>query len=222
MTKRKGFTLLELLIVIAILAILAAILIIVLNPAESLAQSRDTQRISDLTTLKTALGLFMTVDKKPQLDGTTGTKNDKCVGGGGTVTIWISDSGVTDVTLAGGVFAARVKPTTDAAAVATDGTGWIPIDLTSVTGGSPISIMPIDPVNDIEGTSTLAAVTNEHLMYRYACKKSPLGFEINTRLESVKYGEAGDDDKGATDGGDNSKLYEVGTALNILPATDDF
>ena len=47
----KGFTLLELLIVIAIIAVLSVILVLVLNPAETLKKSRDTQRMSDLSTL---------------------------------------------------------------------------------------------------------------------------------------------------------------------------
>ncbi|MDD4931154.1 MAG: prepilin-type N-terminal cleavage/methylation domain-containing protein, partial [Candidatus Colwellbacteria bacterium] len=44
----KSFTLVELLIVIAILAVLAAAVVVVLNPAELLAQARDSQRSTDL------------------------------------------------------------------------------------------------------------------------------------------------------------------------------
>ncbi|MDD4819148.1 MAG: prepilin-type N-terminal cleavage/methylation domain-containing protein, partial [Candidatus Colwellbacteria bacterium] len=40
MNKKTAFTLVELLIVIAILAVLAAAVVIVLNPAELLAQAR--------------------------------------------------------------------------------------------------------------------------------------------------------------------------------------
>ena len=56
-TLKKGFTLVELLIVIAVLAILIAAVVIVLNPGEILAQARDSQRLNDLNTLKSALGL---------------------------------------------------------------------------------------------------------------------------------------------------------------------
>ncbi|HEY4525527.1 MAG TPA: prepilin-type N-terminal cleavage/methylation domain-containing protein, partial [Candidatus Paceibacterota bacterium] len=46
---RKSFTLIELLIVIAIVAILSTVVIITLNPAELLRQSRDSVRLSDLS-----------------------------------------------------------------------------------------------------------------------------------------------------------------------------
>ena len=64
----KGFTLLELLIVIAIIAILSVVLIVALNPAETLRKTRDSQRISDLSSLKTALGIYVTTITNPLLD----------------------------------------------------------------------------------------------------------------------------------------------------------
>ena len=64
----RGFTLLELLIVIAILAILAAVVILVLNPAQTLMQARDAQRLSDLSTMKSAIGLYLTTKTSPSLD----------------------------------------------------------------------------------------------------------------------------------------------------------
>ena len=55
----KGFILLELLIVIAILAILTTVIILVLNPAEALRKTRDTQRVTDLDNLKSVLLLYL-------------------------------------------------------------------------------------------------------------------------------------------------------------------
>jgi prepilin-type N-terminal cleavage/methylation domain-containing protein len=48
MLSGKGFTLIEVLLVIAILAILASIVIIAINPAKQFASARDAQRESDV------------------------------------------------------------------------------------------------------------------------------------------------------------------------------
>ena len=66
---KRGFTLLELLIVIAIIAVLSAILIFVLNPAETLRKGRDSERISDLATINRALAFYITTSFNPDLDG---------------------------------------------------------------------------------------------------------------------------------------------------------
>ena len=57
MKKLTGFTLVELLVVVAILGILAAILILAINPAEAQRKTRDSTRISDLATVRQAVDL---------------------------------------------------------------------------------------------------------------------------------------------------------------------
>lgn len=224
----KGFTLLELLIVIAIIAILSVVLIVALNPAETLRKTRDSQRISDLASLKTALGIYVTTTTDPQLDNTSG--NTLCVGGSGSDSIWVSVptaiETITDLGPYGGMLTA-VQRASNTTASAIDGTGWVPVNIGGITGGSPISNMPLDPINDLSITtgadaSTAAALTNGAQMYRYACAVTNVVFEADARLESTAYGVGGTDDKAAKDGGNNANLYEVGTSLTILSGANDF
>ena len=56
--KNKGFTLVELLVVVAVVGALAAVAIVVLNPAQFFREGRDGRRLTDLSTVQTALEAY--------------------------------------------------------------------------------------------------------------------------------------------------------------------
>lgn len=56
MKKNEGFTLIEILVVIGIIAVLATIVLIAINPARQFAQARDSQRVSNLNSILNSVG----------------------------------------------------------------------------------------------------------------------------------------------------------------------
>ena len=230
---KRGFTLLELIIVIAILAVLAVAVVIVLNPAEVLAKARDSNHLSDLSALKSAIALYLTDVSPPLLAGATSAAD--CTGTG-VVTSRIFYSYPN--TAPGADFTEGAAPTmgTDAdgatllAAWAiqasnanvnkVDATGWVPVALTAISpaGSPPLSVMPVDPTNKITDTTApyVQSVTDQ--VYRYACNHPKKLFQIVGNLESATYKNTGAQDRESTDGGQIADLYETGTALRIFPA----
>jgi len=81
-----------------------------------------------------------------------------------------------------------------------DGTSWIPIKFNTISSGTPLGTLPLDPLNNDT--------------YHYTLGIDPVAktYEINCVFElpdNVK--------KESTDGGNNANVYEVGTDLTILP-----
>lgn len=58
MRNKKGFTLIEVLLVIVIIAILAGIVIIAINPGRQISQANNAQRSSDTTAVLDAIHQF--------------------------------------------------------------------------------------------------------------------------------------------------------------------
>jgi len=187
---QKGFTLIELLVVIAILAILAVAVILTLNPAQMLKQARDSQRISDLSTLKSAIALYLADVSSPSM--------------GVSTNCYVSFSGSSATACTGRMTVTTVVTTTAANAGSSTGNGWIPINFASITYGTPIGAEPVDPIN------------NATYFYSYATNGSAsFQFEINADMESTRYASGGGSDVEGTDGGSSSTIYEVGTNLGL-------
>lgn len=61
--QQKGFTLIEILVVMGLIALLAAIVLIAINPARQFAQGRNSQRTSNVNTIINAIGQNMADNK---------------------------------------------------------------------------------------------------------------------------------------------------------------
>ncbi|MBI1834039.1 MAG: prepilin-type N-terminal cleavage/methylation domain-containing protein [Candidatus Andersenbacteria bacterium] len=161
MTKNKGFTLVELLIVIGILAVLSTATVLILNPAQILQETRDAQRLNDVGSISSALSLLLATNTAPNLQGGAGFACGTNFGA--------SVAGATENFTGIPVLA-------HAGVRANDGTGWVAAVLTGVSGGSPLAVLPVDPTN--------TTVLN----YQYACDQTNKYFEVDaTDMESTKY-----------------------------------
>ena len=193
MHTKKGFTLLELLIVIGILSILSTTIVLVINPAELLKKARDSQRISDLNTIKTAIAYYITEVADPN----------------------IGDIGMTysDVAAVVCTFDSTTRPTgPNQGAFKVDGEGWIPIKFVDITGGSPIGALPRDPAASDDQTG------NHYYVYGLL-SDTDYTFKLMANMESKYYSTDGDGDVESTDGGTVDTLYEVGTGMSLVAST---
>jgi len=193
----KGFTLIELLVVIAIIAILAVAVILTLNPAELLKQARDSTRVSDLSTLKSAISLYLADVSSPNVSSSCSisvvSSTNLGFGPPGTC----------------GRYNQSSTPSQQSGTFGVSGNGWVPINFNSLSSGAPISNIPRDPSNST-GTATSPAV----LYYSYSASNTSTVFELDATMESTKYSANGGSDVVTTDGGSSLTLYEVGTYLS--------
>ncbi len=199
---KKGFTLIELIIVIGIIALLATTVILVINPAKIFQEARDSQRIADMGQLNTAMGLYFA----------TVSVYDLAEGAGVCLADWWGS--ITAIPAASQPFALPAITEASQALSATprftNGTGWIPVNFNLITSGSPLSALPVDPRNNNTGL-----LTGPGLFYAYACDSTNNYYEFNTRMESTRYANLGADDVESTDGGSGVDIFEVGNAPGL-------
>ena len=188
--KGRAFTLLELIIVIAVVSVLASAAAIIINPAEILAEARDAERISDARLLYQNISLLKNSNPRTFF--------------GSQKTVYISlpdDAGVSCPSHPGlpslpSDWSYRCAPSFSFREVG--GSGWIPANLLSISGGSPISSLPIDSDN--------TSASGRYYMY------IPDGLAFAVAPESVKHlrGTA------TRDGGYDFIRYEVGKDLSVF------
>ncbi len=153
--------------------------------SELAKEQRDSTRISDLQTLKSVISLYLADVANPRLCAA------KTIYASGKITLPIGTSWGASANMG------RTN---------INGTGWIPVNLQSISSGSPIGSLAVDPLND----------GNSGFVYTYACDPATDGFKFSARIESQKYGAGGRSDVVSTDGGNDPNRFEVGSNLKIF------
>ena len=196
----KAFTLIELLVVLAIISVLMMVVISTINPIELLKQSRDTNRLSDMTSLDSAL-------KLASLDSLS-------FGSSSVIYVSIPDPQATSTAgtqCQGLSLPSLPSPYTYHCAASstyrnTNGQGWIPVNFTQLSQGSPLGQLPIDPINQASSKNYYTYTANTQNQ-----------FEITTPMEAAKFKLGGSSDVIGTDGGPQTSVYEKGSNLYLEP-----
>lgn len=190
-SPRQAFTLIELLVVIAIIAILAVVVVLTLNPAALLQQSRDANRVSDMATLQSAINLYNTDQAGASAYS---------LGAASTSYISIPSASSSCATLGMATSAYSYACSTSANYRNVNTTGWLPVNFSQISAGSPLSSLPVDPTNQ----------SSSNLYYAYETNGTQ--YVLSSFMESSKYAKQME-----TTGGIDPALYEAGSGANTLP-----
>ena len=213
--KETGFTLIELIVVVGIIAILSTIVILVINPAQIFSEARDAQRIADLSATNSALTYYLFQATFADMDGpatgTTGGANMTGSNGGGCkFACWVGYKGNAIPDDGNNCFSRYdISYSTSSNIQQVDGTGWIPVDLTSAieTLGLPLSKWPLDPISSFTNKGPL--------FYTYACDNEKAAYELNAKMESQRFSSGGISDTESSDGGSSSTIFEIGNDSSL-------
>ena len=184
--NKKGFTILEILIVIFLIGVFSAILFFAFNSLDVIKKARDSRRINDLQVLNSAIQILL--NQNP----------DVFLGNENLIYLSLPDNNSNC-----SFYLSKLPPlylSFSYRCVTSDnlrkinGQGWLPFNFSNLLLG--ISSLPIDPLN------------NADYFYSYITKGNK--YKLTAKMESENFSLAMLDD-----GGIEPLLYEVGSDLKI-------
>lgn len=200
----KGFTLIEILVVLVMILALFAITTQIFKPTLYLKKIRDNKRIADLKSIEIALKTYLNTTSFSNL-GPTNKGTDEA-----SSTIFISvpfdKENIRNLTIIWDSKIYYFSQVSSSDIFKNNGQGWIPVNISSLTY-PPLFAYPYDPINSYQNK----------FFYSYVFKRASSTFEINANLEYEGFKNAGNEDKTSTDGGDNNNILEVGTDKTLMP-----
>lgn len=181
----SGFTLIELMVSIGVIAIISTALILTLNPVEIFRQTRDANRLLALTTMSRAVTLFRTSDISQQGLGVANvvyiSMPDPLVANGTSTCQGLMPPNVPAPGLPQLPSGWSYQCAGKANYLSPDGRGWLPINFSGVKGAS-LSSLPQDPLNSFNPSNSA-----QNYFYTYATDGQGR-YEFNAKTESIKYG----------------------------------
>lgn len=188
--RARGFSLLELTLVLGIAALVIGAIVFTSKPVENTQKSRDTQRLGDLRNLHIAIQ----VARHTNPTGFFGATN--------TIYVSLPDtaSDCSSWSLPTPPSGWRYRCTASTTLQQTDGSGWLPINFDTIKQVK-LKQLPIDPINRTDPTT---AGQGYYYTYRLIALNN---HKLTSYLEFAQ--NRGPNSFSGTDGGTDVNLYEV-------------
>lgn len=119
--RQAGFTLLEVLLVVAVIAILAGIVIVAINPSKNLGDTRNSQRSADVNTILNGVYQYSIDNNGTLPTGITATATEICATGAASCTSLVD---LSSITTSGKYLVAIPKDPQCPSVCSTDGAGY--------------------------------------------------------------------------------------------------